>query len=237
MVVGVLISRSGPQRTSRDLALALPSPASVSHLCHTSAPVQHARSTTPRWCRVNSGYFVVQANTLQQSGPDSKAASSSLTGKLATKIGRASQRSRVVSKAAVMGHGLEVAGEEDFAKLLASGDVVVVDWMAKWCRKCIYLKPKLEKLMETEFKEHASVACLPRMRTWIPLGFVDVNNVPSTLVRGNDISKMPTISVFRRGEKVAEHVAAEGGLDAIDSIRRVIKNVLADASKLSTGGS
>eukprot|EP00884_Botryococcus_braunii_P004558 jgi/Botrbrau1/14102/Bobra.182_3s0045.2 len=224
MVVGVLISRSGPQRTSRDLALALPSPASVSHLCHTSAPVQHARSTTPRWCRVNSGYFVVQANTLQQSGPDSKAASSSLTGKLATKIGRASQRSRVVSKAAVMGHGLEVAGEEDFAKLLASGDVVVVDWMAKWCRKCIYLKPKLEKLMETEFKE-------------IPLGFVDVNNVPSTLVRGNDISKMPTISVFRRGEKVAEHVAAEGGLDAIDSIRRVIKNVLADASKLSTGGS
>jgi thiol-disulfide isomerase/thioredoxin len=34
--------------------------------------------------------------------------------------------------------------------------VVVVDWMAKWCRKCIYLKPKLEKLMDTEFKE-----CVP----------------------------------------------------------------------------
>lgn len=40
--------------------------------------------------------------------------------------------------------------------------VVVVDWMAKWCRKCIYLKPKLEKLMETEFQQcapHLSVSC------------------------------------------------------------------------------
>lgn len=35
--------------------------------------------------------------------------------------------------------------------------------------------------------------------------------------------------VYRSGEKVAEHVAAEGGLDAIDAIRRVIKKVLAES--------
>lgn len=29
--------------------------------------------------------------------------------------------------------------------------VVVVDWMAKWCRKCIYLKPKLAKMLNEEF--------------------------------------------------------------------------------------
>ncbi|KAH9626155.1 hypothetical protein KSS87_004057 [Heliosperma pusillum] len=23
---------------------------------------------------------------------------------------------------------------------------IIIDWMANWCRKCIYLKPKLEKL-------------------------------------------------------------------------------------------
>jgi hypothetical protein len=27
--------------------------------------------------------------------------------------------------------------------------------MAKWCRKCIYLKPKLEKLIDTEFPQYA----------------------------------------------------------------------------------
>ncbi len=29
--------------------------------------------------------------------------------------------------------------------------VVVVDFMARWCRKCIYLKPKLEKMLREDF--------------------------------------------------------------------------------------
>ena len=28
---------------------------------------------------------------------------------------------------------------------------IIVDWMAKWCRKCIYLKPKLEKMLNEDF--------------------------------------------------------------------------------------
>ena len=46
--------------------------------------------------------------------------------------------------------------------------------MAKWCRKCIYLKPKLQKLFKEEFPE-------------VPLVFIDVNAVPGSLVTGNGI--------------------------------------------------
>ncbi len=46
--------------------------------------------------------------------------------------------------------------------------------MAKWCRKCIYLKPKLQKLFQEEFPG-------------VPLVFIDVNAVPGSLVTGNGI--------------------------------------------------
>ena len=52
--------------------------------------------------------------------------------------------------------------------------------MAKWCRKCIYLKPKLQKLFKEEFPE-------------VPLVFIDVNAVPGSLVTGNGIRvRIPT---------------------------------------------
>lgn len=35
--------------------------------------------------------------------------------------------------------------------LMYHTEAVIVDWMAKWCRKCIYLKPKLEKMIKAEF--------------------------------------------------------------------------------------
>lgn len=46
--------------------------------------------------------------------------------------------------------------------------------MAKWCRKCIYLKPKLQKLFKEEFPD-------------VPLVFIDVNAVPGNLVTSNGI--------------------------------------------------
>lgn len=36
------------------------------------------------------------------------------------------------------------------------------------------------------------------------------------------LQKMPTIVVYKDGEKVAEHIAAEGGPDAVDKVRRCI---------------
>ncbi|XP_047260945.1 thioredoxin-like 3-1, chloroplastic [Capsicum annuum] len=60
----------------------------------------------------------------------------------------------------------------------------MIDRMAAWCRKCIYLKPKLEKL-SAEFD------------TKLKFYYVDVNKVPQTLVKRGNVSKMPTIQVSR----------------------------------------
>ncbi|CAH9107664.1 unnamed protein product, partial [Cuscuta europaea] len=58
---------------------------------------------------------------------------------------------------------------------------IIIDWMAAWCRKCIYLKPKLEK-MAAEYDSKIKFYC------------VDVNRVPKALVsRGN-------ISLWKDGE-------------------------------------
>ncbi|XP_040968298.1 uncharacterized protein [Gossypium hirsutum] len=54
--------------------------------------------------------------------------------------------------------------------------------MASWCRKCIYLKPKLEKLAADYY---------PRLRFYC----VDVNTVPHNLVARAGVTKMPTIQV------------------------------------------
>ncbi|KAK9817146.1 hypothetical protein WJX72_010290 [[Myrmecia] bisecta] len=109
------------------------------------------------------------------------------------------------------GSGYEViTSEEAFQQVLQKSEVVVVDWMAKWCRKCIYLKPKLEKLVRDEFPQ-------------LSLAFVDVNAVPVQVVTGNGIKKMPTIAVYRRGEKITQHIAAEGGTGAIQKIREMLQ--------------
>ncbi|XWS56178.1 hypothetical protein CRYUN_Cryun09bG0064000 [Craigia yunnanensis] len=54
---------------------------------------------------------------------------------------------------------------------------ILIDWMAAWCRKCIYLKPKLEKLA-AEYD------------TKIKFYYVDVNKVPQGLVKRGNISKI-----------------------------------------------
>eukprot|EP00252_Welwitschia_mirabilis_P002653 TRINITY_DN125_c0_g1_i1.p1 TRINITY_DN125_c0_g1~~TRINITY_DN125_c0_g1_i1.p1 ORF type:complete len:124 (+),score=12.46 TRINITY_DN125_c0_g1_i1:107-478(+) len=46
---------------------------------------------------------------------------------------------------------LEVIKSEDqleniLANSRLNGSSVIIEWMAQWCRKCIYLRPKLEKL-------------------------------------------------------------------------------------------
>ncbi|XP_038883418.1 thioredoxin-like 3-1, chloroplastic isoform X2 [Benincasa hispida] len=59
---------------------------------------------------------------------------------------------------------------------------ILIDWMATWCRKCIYLKPKLEKLAADYV-------------TKVKFYYVDVNKVPQSLVKRGNISKMPTIQM------------------------------------------
>lgn len=106
-----------------------------------------------------------------------------------------------------------IQSEDEFSEALAGNKVIVVDWMAKWCRKCIYLKPKIQKMMEAEFPD-------------LPIVYIDVNAVPGKLVYSNGIKKMPTIALYHNKEKVAEHIAAEGSKDAVAKIKAMIETGL-----------
>lgn len=90
-----------------------------------------------------------------------------------------------------------LGSEQAFDDAINSGEVVVVDFMATWCRKCIFLKGKLEKF----------AARTPAARfCWI-----DVNAVPQALIRKVGVESMPTLQIYVRGEKVYELVAGEDG--------------------------
>ncbi|KAL3755427.1 hypothetical protein ACJRO7_002473 [Eucalyptus globulus] len=87
---------------------------------------------------------------------------------------------------------------------------VLIDWMAAWCRKCIYLKPKLEKLA-IEYESKIRFYC------------VDVNKVPQTLVKRGNISKMPTIQVWKDGEMKEEVIGGHKAWLVIEEVREMIK--------------
>ncbi|XP_052176023.1 thioredoxin-like 3-1, chloroplastic [Diospyros lotus] len=96
--------------------------------------------------------------------------------------------------------------------LLKSKDLsqpIIIDWMASWCRKCIYLKPKLEKLA-AEFD--------PKMKFYC----VDVNKVPQALVKRGNISKMPTIQLWKDGEMKEEVIGGHKAWLVLDEVREMI---------------
>ncbi|PWA42385.1 WCRKC thioredoxin 1 [Artemisia annua] len=88
---------------------------------------------------------------------------------------------------------------------------IIIDWMASWCRKCIYLKPKLEKLA-AEYDTKLKFYC------------VDVNNVPQALVKRGNISKMPTIQLWKDGEMKAEVIGGHKAWLVIEEVREMIQN-------------
>ncbi|XP_066332622.1 thioredoxin-like 3-1, chloroplastic isoform X1 [Miscanthus floridulus] len=67
---------------------------------------------------------------------------------------------------------------------------VIIDWMASWCRKCIYLMPRMEKIAGE----------YPGVRFY----FIDVNKVPQAVVKRGNVTKMPTIQLWKDGEWKAE---------------------------------
>ncbi|KAJ0243940.1 Thioredoxin-like 3-2 [Hirschfeldia incana] len=91
------------------------------------------------------------------------------------------------------------------------GESVVIVWMAAWCRKCIYLRPKLEKLA-AEF--------YPRVRFY----HVDVNAVPYKLVSRAGVTKMPTIQLWRDSQKQAEVIGGHKAHFVVNEVREMIEN-------------
>ncbi|XP_043692566.1 thioredoxin-like 3-1, chloroplastic [Telopea speciosissima] len=87
---------------------------------------------------------------------------------------------------------------------------IIIDWMAAWCRKCIYLKPKLEKLAAEYDKR-------------IKFYYVDVNKVSQVLVKRGNISKMPTIQLWKDGEMKEEVIGGHKAWLVIDEVREMIQ--------------
>ncbi|XP_030516119.1 thioredoxin-like 3-1, chloroplastic [Rhodamnia argentea] len=87
---------------------------------------------------------------------------------------------------------------------------ILIDWMAAWCRKCIYLKPKLEKLA-AEYESKIRCYC------------VDVNKVPQSLVKRGNVSKMPTLQVWKDGEMKEEVIGGHKAWLVIEEVRAMIQ--------------
>ncbi|KAH7415938.1 hypothetical protein KP509_14G067600 [Ceratopteris richardii] len=103
----------------------------------------------------------------------------------------------------------EEALDSALASAKESSKPIIVDWMAQWCRKCIYLKPKLEKLAADYQPD-------------IKFYFVDVNTVPQALVRRADVT-MPTIQLWKDGEKCDEVIGGHKAWLVIEEVREMIE--------------
>ncbi|KAL9233033.1 hypothetical protein vseg_008076 [Gypsophila vaccaria] len=103
--------------------------------------------------------------------------------------------------------------EDVLQKAKEHSQPILIDWMANWCRKCIYLKPKLEKLA-AEFDTKIKFYC------------VDVNNVPQALVKRGNISKMPTIQLWKDGEMKAEVIGGHKAWLVMEEVRQMIQEYI-----------
>ncbi|KAL6911257.1 hypothetical protein ACP4OV_000062 [Aristida adscensionis] len=98
-----------------------------------------------------------------------------------------------------------ISSEQQLDRALAEAQQldlpIVLLWMASWCRKCIYLKPKLEKLAAEYY---------PRIRFYC----VDVNALKQ---------KMPSIQLWSDSQKQAEVIGGHKSWLVIDDVRRMIE--------------
>ncbi|KAM3698361.1 hypothetical protein ACB098_06G183100 [Castanea mollissima] len=108
-----------------------------------------------------------------------------------------------------------ISTETHFDRVLAEAqqleDSLIIVWMASWCRKCIYLKPKLEKLAADYY---------PRLKFYC----VDVNTVPHKLVTRAGVTKMPTIQLWKDGKIQAEVTGGHKAYLVISEVRQMIEN-------------
>ncbi len=72
--------------------------------------------------------------------------------------------------------------------------VIVADFMAKWCRKCVYLKARLPKLASAHPNTYFAI--------------IDVNSV-ARLPREYGITKMPTFVFIQDGQTLESYIGAQ----------------------------
>ncbi|KAL9388522.1 hypothetical protein Peur_017127 [Populus x canadensis] len=112
-----------------------------------------------------------------------------------------------------------IYSESQFDRVIAEAQQLVesfiIVWMASWCRKCIYLKPKLEKLA-ADYNRRLRFYC------------VNVNNIPRKLVARSGVTesliKMPTIQLWKDSKKQAEVIGGHKAYLVINEVREMIEN-------------
>lgn len=130
-------------------------------------------------------------------------------------VGPTHERQRGVTAAALgvasAASPSEVVTDGDLVRnTTATAPVVVVDWMAKWCRKCIYLRPKLERFMEEEF-------------SGVPLLCVDVNAMPGDVIKQAGVTKMPTLQLWQNGVKTGELIGGTSWPELEGQVREMLQ--------------
>ncbi|GAB4854975.1 Thioredoxin-like 3-2, chloroplastic [Ancistrocladus abbreviatus] len=114
---------------------------------------------------------------------------------------------------------LPICSESEFDQVLEEAQqlqqALIIVWMASWCRKCIYLKPKLEKLAASYY---------PRLQFYC----VDVNNVPHKLVARAGVTKMPTIQLWKDSQKQAEVIGGHKAHLVLNEVCEMIECGVSD---------
>ncbi|OVA06983.1 Thioredoxin [Macleaya cordata] len=102
-----------------------------------------------------------------------------------------------------------IVSEEQFDRIISEAqqleESVIIVWMASWCRKCIYLKPKLEKLAADYY---------PRVGFYC----IDVNMVPYKLVT------RAGVTLWKDGKKQAEVIGGHKAYLVVNEVREMIEN-------------
>ncbi|KAH7537454.1 hypothetical protein FEM48_Zijuj03G0094400 [Ziziphus jujuba var. spinosa] len=121
-----------------------------------------------------------------------------------------------------------ISSESQFDRVIAEAqqleESVIVVWMAGWCRKCIYLKPKLEKLAADYYPSTVAIrggtAPIAQLDTVWRLRFycVDVNAVPHKLVA------RAGVTLWKDGKKQAEVIGGHKAYLVLNEVRDMIEN-------------
>ncbi|MED6209488.1 Thioredoxin-like 3-2, chloroplastic [Stylosanthes scabra] len=105
-----------------------------------------------------------------------------------------------------------ISTDDQFDQLVSHNQhPLIIVWVANWCRKCIYLKPKLEKLAAEYY---------PRLCFYT----VDVNTVSHKLVARAGVTKMPTIQLWKDGKKQGEVIGGHNAYWVIGDVQEMIEN-------------
>jgi thiol-disulfide isomerase/thioredoxin len=104
-------------------------------------------------------------------------------------------------------------GEAGFTQAMKDSReaLVIACWSAVWCRKCKFLKAKLEKFAH-----------------WHPdlvFSVLDVNTIPQAIVQTAGVTQMPTLQIYRNEEMVAEIIGSDDADRVIAALRKTVEEL------------